>query len=140
MQVTIVHEEIPVAASRSEVAHTRYRVNFTVDFSDQELAWLSAARISETVLYRDPPIILPGFREPLLQRLTVGHLVKRRSNRRSFATPVDANLFEQELRNNILPRLEKLIRESRSIRWGRPGEGLGPTDRSSDPFLPNPGR
>lgn len=131
MQVTIVHEEIPVAAGLGKVTHTRYRVNFTTEFSDQERAWLFSAGAFETVLYRDPPVTVPGFKEPLQQRLTVGHLVKRRPNRRTFATWVDAQLFEQVLRANILPQLETVVQASRWMSWSRRGEGAGPTDEAS---------
>ena len=102
-------------------------MNFTVDFSDGELARLRAAKLYETVLYRDPPVTIPGFREPLLQRLTLIHLIKRRPNRRTFATPIDANIFE---RTNIVPQVEKLIRDNQGTARSGLSGSIGRYDRS----------
>lgn len=136
MQLTIVHEKLEVAGGLFEGSRTRYRLYFTTDFSDDELELIRSAKISASVLYLDPPITLPRFREPLLQRLAVGDLVKRRPNMRTFTTQSEAMVFDHTLRTAILPKLEQLIKDARRTRRVQSVNMLGPCVSSYLPSTP----
>ena len=120
MKVTITHEDAQVGGAPLAARPIRHRVKFTVDFSDEELALIRGALLGDSVIYSDPPVTLPGFRTPIMQRLTVQDFVRRRPNRRSFVTPIEAKLFDHELQATILPRLGELLQAARRRAGGCP--------------------
>jgi hypothetical protein len=63
------------------------------------------------VLYDDPPAFMPGFANPIYQRLSMGDLVKRRSNARTFSTSNEANVFEFDLRQKVIPLHKDVLEE-----------------------------
>ena len=100
MKVTITHEDAQVGGAPLVARPIRHRVKFTVDFSDEELALIRSALLGDAVIYSDPPVTLPGFRTPIMQRLTVQDFVRRRPNTRSFVTPIEAKFFDHELQGD----------------------------------------
>jgi hypothetical protein len=110
----VIARHVVRAGSGGSVAQvTTHRVALTVNFTDEELATIRSRRLADTVVYLDPPRRLEGFLEPIRQRLTLQHLVKRRPNTRTFMNATDAAIFETDLRRDVLPLVEDILAGTR---------------------------
>lgn len=109
VHVAISREEVEPRSGALGARTVRYCVAFTVTFTEQELVLIRAERLADVTVYEDPPQKIPRFREPIHQRLLIRHLVRRRPNTRTFSGTVNANLFERELREKVLPLVREII-------------------------------
>jgi hypothetical protein len=87
---------------------TQYTVKLTVQFSETELAIIKQRKLDDLIVYKYPyvaPFSGPGEMEVMVKML-------RTPSYRSFPTIIDAEAFEQKLRDEILPTLKEYIETS----------------------------
>lgn len=83
---------------------TRYRVTAMIDFSDEERTIVRTFALGRHEAYvAEEAIDFPEF------VFTINDLIYKRPHVRMFPTALAARLFEQELTEDILPRVKNYI-------------------------------
>jgi hypothetical protein len=103
MRVSIFHSEIVVRDGFLGRA-TRYKVEATIDFSDEERTIVQKFKLGQHEAYTaEGAIDFPDF------VFTINDLLFKRPHARVFLTPLAARLFEKVLIEDILPRVKRYI-------------------------------
>ena len=97
---------------------TSYRVVLTVDFSETELAIIRQHNLGTKLIYeRHMPKLeefyiksnLPYNDSAIYYRISIDRLIKEKPIPIAFDTPIEANNFERELKDDLLPALKGYI-------------------------------
>lgn len=103
MRVSISHDDIVVRKGFLG-RQTRYRVTATIDFSDEERTIVRAFALGSHEAYAaEEAIDFPKF------VFTINDLIYRRPHVRTFPTALAARAFEQQLAQEILPKVKQYI-------------------------------
>ena len=111
MKVTIVRTEIPKKVKtgflRSEMVPT-YQINANIDFSPEELAIIKKQRLGPTIVYTN---MTPGYENDRAMdfNFTIDFIVKNKAIHDRFDTVIEANNFENKLKEDLLPTLKGYI-------------------------------
>ncbi|WP_424363088.1 hypothetical protein [Methylocystis parvus] len=103
MRVSVSHDDIVVRKGFLG-RETRYRVTAYIDFSHEEKAIIQRFTLGRHEAYTPKEAIdFPNF------TFTINDLLYKRPHVRIFPTVLSARLFEQELAEQILPRVKSYI-------------------------------
>ncbi|MGB5085583.1 MAG: hypothetical protein WBO09_13495 [Methylocystis silviterrae] len=103
MRVSISHDDIVVRKGFLG-RETRYRVTAWIDFSDEERTIVRAFALGRHEAYTaEEAVDFPKF------VFTINDLIYQRPHIRVFPTALAARTFEQELAEDILPKVKNYI-------------------------------
>lgn len=103
MRVAVFHDEVVVRKGWLG-RETRYRVTAQIDFSDEEKTIVRQFTLGQHEAYTtEDAVDFPNF------AFTINDLIYRRPHVRVFPTALAARLFEEELAEEILPKVKNYI-------------------------------
>lgn len=103
MRVSITHDDIVVRKGFLG-RETRYRVTAYIDFSDEERTIVQRFALGTHEAYAaEEAVDFPNF------AFTINDLIYQRPHVRLFPTALGARMFEQQLTEEILPRVKDYI-------------------------------
>jgi hypothetical protein len=103
MRVAVSHDEVVVRKGWLS-RETRYRVTAVIDFSDEEKTIVQRFGLGQHEAYAtEDAVDFPNF------IFTINDLIYQRPHVRVFPTGLSARLFEQELAEEILPKVKNYI-------------------------------
>jgi hypothetical protein len=113
MRVAIEHK--PKTTGFFFKKDTFHAVILTVNFSEEELAIIKLRRLEETtILERECPAHMEDRGGENIYDLRIEHLVKGRPDEYVLATPQDAKLYEEALKDK-LTTLKSYIMENKEV-------------------------
>ena len=103
MRVAVFHDEVVVRKGWLG-RETRYRVTAQIDFSNEEKTIVQRFALGQHEAYTtEDAVDFPNF------VFTINNLIYQRPHVRVFPTALAARLFEEELAEEILPKVKNYI-------------------------------
>ena len=109
MRATIDQETAEIRLSIFKKA-TRYRVNLTIHFSEEELAIIKQHKLGDAIAFTSR--VIDAANGPFDLDTSIDHLIRYKPCIRIFGTPLDAKNFQYMLETETLPNLKAYITQN----------------------------